>query len=92
MISALLLLKRTKMRSTIGILGGFVLLSMTSPAAAQQYSREQDVPELRLGQRIYVDDGSCPTGQIKEITGTNLTTAGITRTKKCVPRLGAKRN
>ena len=80
------------MRFNPGLLGGLVLLSLSAPAAAQQYSREQDVPELRLGQRIYVDDGSCPTGQIKEITGTNLTTAGVTRAKKCVPRLGAKRN
>jgi hypothetical protein len=81
------------MRSTIGILGGLVLLSLTAPAAAQQYSRERDVPDLRLGQRIHVDDGSCPTGQIKEITGTNLTAAGVTRARKCVPRLGtAKRN
>jgi hypothetical protein len=32
-------------------------------------------------------------GQIKEITGTNLTAAGVTRARKCVPRLGtAKRN
>lgn len=42
--------------------------------------------ELRLGQRVYVDDGSCPTGQIKEVTGANLTAAGIVRTRQCVAR------
>jgi hypothetical protein len=80
------------MRSKIGWLGGLVLLSLTVPAAAQQYTHEQDVPEVRLGQRVYVDDGSCPTGQIKEISGTNLTPAGVTRARKCVPRASARRN
>jgi hypothetical protein len=80
------------MRTTIGLLAGLFVLSLTLPATAQQYSREQDAPEPRLGQRLYIDDGTCPTGQIKEVTGTNLTAAGITRARKCVPRLSAKRN
>lgn len=46
--------------------------------------REPD--DLRLGQRIYVDDGSCPAGQIKEVTGANLTAAGVVRTRQCVAR------
>jgi len=79
------------MHPAIGVLGALSLLALSVPATAQQYSREQDVPEVRLGQRVQVDDGSCPTGQIKEITGTNLTTAGVTRARKCVPRLGTKK-
>jgi hypothetical protein len=78
------------MRSTIGILGSLVLLSLTVPASAQHYGREQDIPEVRLGQRVLVDDGTCPTGQIKEVSGTALTTDGVTRARKCVPRLGTK--
>jgi hypothetical protein len=53
-------------------------------------SREQDIADLRLGQRVMVDDGSCPTGQIKEIKGAQMTTSGVMRTRKCVPRLGPK--
>jgi hypothetical protein len=71
----------------IWFLGGVALIA---PALADQvFPREQDIPELRLGQRIMVDDGSCPAGQIKQVTGTNLTASGITRARKCVPRFGA---
>jgi hypothetical protein len=46
---------------------------------------------LRLGQRILVDDGSCPAGQIKEVAGSQMTTSGVLRTRKCIPRLGTKK-
>jgi hypothetical protein len=68
-----------------------LLLGFATPAMAQQVAREQDIADLRLGQRIMVDDGSCPAGQIKEVTGVKLTTAGIARARKCVPRLGTKK-
>jgi hypothetical protein len=55
-------------------------------ASAQTVSREHDIVDLRLGQRVMVDDGSCPAGQIKEVTGSTMTASGITRTSKCVPR------
>jgi hypothetical protein len=60
---------------------------LTMPAAAQQVSREQDIADLRLGQRVLVDDGSCPAGQIKEVSGSQMTTTGVLRTRKCIPRL-----
>ena len=62
----------------------------SSPASAQQVSREQNIGTLRLGQRIKVDDGTCPAGQVKEISGTKMTSAGVLRSAKCIPRLGAK--
>jgi hypothetical protein len=65
-------------------------LVLAPPALAQQVSREQDVGELRLGQRVKVDDGTCPAGQIKEISGTRMTSGGILRSQKCIPRLGPK--
>ncbi len=62
------------------------------PAAAQQaVAREQDIINLRLGQRVLVDDGSCPAGQIKEIRGARMTAKGIERTRTCVARLGPPR-
>ena len=48
--------------------------------------REPDPGELRLGQKVWVDDGSCPAGQIKEVAGTRLTPSGVERERKCVPR------
>jgi hypothetical protein len=73
------------------LLGAFALLALATPAAAQQVSREQDIVDLRLGQRILVDDGSCPAGQIKEVSGAKMTAAGIQRVQKCIPRLGPKK-
>jgi hypothetical protein len=69
------------------------LLAFATPGFAQQQPvmRESDVPDLRLGQRVLVDDGSCPAGQIKEVSGSQMTTTGIVRTRKCIPRLGPKR-
>ena len=71
----------------------FALLSIgfAAPALAQQVAREQDIIDLRLGQRVMVDDGSCPAGQIKEVTGVKLTTTGVARARKCVPRMGMKK-
>jgi hypothetical protein len=70
------------------IVSTLLLFGFAAAAAAEQVAREQDVIDLRLGQRIMVDDGSCPAGQIKEVTGVKLTTSGIARARKCVPRMG----
>jgi hypothetical protein len=53
--------------------------------------REPAPGELRLGQRVYVDDGSCPAGQLKEVAGAKLTASGIVRAKQCVARNSIKR-
>ena len=87
MIANALLLKRL----SIPLLTGFALLALAPPALAEQVAREQDIVELRLGQRILVDDGSCPTGQIKEVSGAQITTTGVVRVRKCIPRLGTKK-
>ncbi|RJF70000.1 DUF6719 family protein [Rhodopseudomonas palustris] len=70
------------------VVGVLAATSLATAAVAQQQtvSREQDIAELRLGQKILVDDGSCPTGQVLEVTGANLTANGVTRVRKCVPR------
>src|ERR1700722_14863076 len=53
-------------------------------------AHEQDIVDLRLGQRVKGDDGSCPAGQIKEVSGTKMTETGVLRARKCVPRVGPK--
>lgn len=69
------------------LLGGWTCLTLLArPAAADIVSREQDIVNLRLGQRVQVDDGTCPAGQIKEVSGSQMTAAGVLRIRKCVPR------
>jgi hypothetical protein len=69
------------------------LVLLATPVLAQQLqvSREQDIADLRLGQRVLVDDGSCPAGQIKEVSGAKMTATGVARSAKCIPRLGPKK-
>jgi uncharacterized protein DUF6719 len=73
------------------LIAGLALAVAATSAGAEQVSREQDIVNLRLGQRVLVDDGSCPAGQIKEVFGTKMTGNGILRAQKCVPRLGPNR-
>jgi hypothetical protein len=85
-----LTLTKTVSRS-FALPAGLTLCLIATAALAQAFSREQDIPDLRLGQRILVDDGSCPAGQIKEIQGSQMTTSGVLRTRKCIQRLGTKK-
>jgi len=73
------------------VLGAGGVFTIVSTTRAQQLSNEKDILELRLGQRIKVDDGTCPAGQVKEISGTKMTPGGVVRTQKCIPRTGPKR-
>ena len=70
---------------------GLALSLVSTTATAQTFSREQDIPNLRLGQRVMVDDGSCPAGQIKEVMGAQMSEAGVVRTRKCIQRMGTKK-
>lgn len=59
---------------------------------AEQVARERDIVNLRLGQRILVNDGSCPAGQIKEVSGSpDDGQMQIVAVRKCIPRLGTKK-
>jgi hypothetical protein len=72
------------------LLGAIALFSFASDARAEQVAREQDIVNLRLGQRIKVDDGTCPAGQIKEVSGAKMIASGVVHTRKCIPRLEPK--
>ena len=78
-------------RLSLPLLGGIALAAVATSALAERVSREQDIVGLRLGQHIMVDDGSCPAGQIKEVSGAQMTTTGVARSSKCIPRLGPKK-
>jgi hypothetical protein len=72
------------------VLGALAVPPASRPAMADQVAREQDIVNLRLGQRIKVDDGTCPAGQVKEVSGTKMSATGVVRARKCIPRLGPK--
>ncbi len=61
-----------------------------SPAQAEVLKKEPPMGQLREGQTVLVDDGSCPAGQIKEVIGGNHVSVGgtkhILRTRKCIPK------
>ena len=75
---------------TLSLLAVFGLLVLAPTAHATVFSREQDIVDLKLGQRVRVDDGSCPAGQVKEVSGAKMSEIGVIRARKCVPRAGPK--
>ena len=68
-----------------------LLAALAASAFAQTVGREQDIVGLRLGQRVLVDDGTCPAGQVKEVSGAKMTPSGVTPARKCIPRLAPKK-
>jgi uncharacterized protein DUF6719 len=76
----------TKLFSTL-LVAGLASSALVRVAIAEQVGREQDINNLRLGQRIRVDDGSCPAGQVKEVSGAKMVSGQIARVRKCVPRV-----
>lgn len=74
-------------------LTGAILLG--PPAAAQEILRREPAKgALRYGEKVLVDDGRCPRGQVREVTGGRIsdrdarrpTTATQSRERRCVPR------
>lgn len=64
--------------------------TLATTAYAATIGREQDIVDLKLGQRVMVDDGTCPAGQVKEVRGSKMSEQGVVRTSSCVARYGPK--
>lgn len=83
------------MRRVVPYAGGVLAVAIaavwSAPADAQIFSRESEISGLRLGQKVLVDDGSCPAGQIKQVSGTKLAATGVLRSSQCVDRKSARR-
>lgn len=62
-----------------------ISLLLPLSAEAQTLSSERDIGALRLGQKVLVDDGTCPAGQIKEVAGARLVEGGVEAVRQCVP-------
>ncbi len=76
---------RMRRSAAAALLAAGAMIAAANSALAQKLAREPAAGELRLGQRVLVDDGSCPAGQIKQVTGARLTSAGVEHTRACVP-------
>ena len=72
-------------------MAALVVAASATPSFADLVMREGEIVNLRLGQRVFVDDGVCPAGQIKLVTGAKLAVVGVQATKQCVERKGIKR-
>ncbi|MEN3351482.1 MAG: hypothetical protein V7632_5117 [Bradyrhizobium sp.] len=73
------------------VTAALALFAIAAPASAQHaVMRETEIVDLRVGQRVLVDDGSCPAGQIKQVVGAKLSQIGVERARSCVPRLAKK--
>ncbi|MDY8110172.1 DUF6719 family protein [Fulvimarina sp. 2208YS6-2-32] len=59
--------------------------AMFAVSGCQQTMRttEPAAGQLKTGQTVLVDDGSCPAGQVKQVTGS---VPGVPRQKACVAR------
>jgi Family of unknown function (DUF6719) len=60
------------------------LLFSTGIAQSQVLKSEPAEGNLASGKRVLVDDGTCPAGQIKEVTGGSKT-GHIARASRCIP-------
>lgn len=75
------------MTSRLGMGVAVTMLAMaTSAAAATVVTQEPGKGGLRHGQRVLVDDGSCPSGQIKEVIGGFDAKGGERRQRRCIRR------
>ena len=63
------------------------LLACSGPTKIKYLSKEPAMGDLSYGEVVYVDDGKCPGGQIKKITG-GSDEEGVAREVRCVARPG----
>ena len=85
------MLKRRPLALTVASLSAAGALATSVVAAT--LSAEPPPGGLRAGESVLVDDGSCPSGQIKQVTGggnislsSGEKRSGGTRTRRCVKR------
>jgi hypothetical protein len=72
------------------IMAALLLAVAFSSAAEAAVPLSQEPTDLRAGQKVRVDDGTCPAGQVKEVMGTAMRqsngTVIIKRIRNCVRR------
>jgi len=71
-------------------LATLTLLAAASDPGNAQVVVKQEPMDMRSGSTVLVDDGTCPKGMIKLLTGTHGTamTGAPVHDAKCIPRKG----
>lgn len=81
---------RTIRTCLLALLAALLLTAMLSDIAAASRPLSQEPPDLRAGQKVRVDDGTCPAGQVKEVMGSAVRqsngTVIVKRIRTCVRR------
>jgi Family of unknown function (DUF6719) len=80
----------TPQRLVAMILAAGLASAFAGTATAAILKQEPPLGKLKYGQRVLVDDGTCPRGQIKEVIGGDHVKVGgkrrIERRRRCIPR------
>ncbi len=67
-----------------------VFMALAGIAAAAPIPLSQEPEDLRAGQKVRVDDGTCPAGHVKEVMGTAVRQSNgdvvVQRIRTCVRR------
>jgi hypothetical protein len=67
------------------IMGALMLILQNVVGAQEILKSEPAAGALPAGTTVLVDDGTCPKGQIKQVTG-GKRVDGVQRQKKCIKR------
>jgi hypothetical protein len=78
------------MLKTVGITVFVFVVAVATSANSEVLKREPAMGMLKRGQRVLVDDGRCPKGEISYVIGGDHVKVGgtqkIERTRLCIPR------
>jgi hypothetical protein len=72
-------------RLVMATTGFTALVACASHGQVAYFKKEPPVGELPYGKIVYVDDGACPGGEIKEVTG-GTREEGIPQEVRCIKR------
>ena len=76
-------------RAVLGVTIAVGISVLSGSVHAATLKKEPPMGQLKEGQRVLVDDGTCPKGQIKEVIGGNHTSVGgnkqVVRQRRCIP-------
>lgn len=73
------------MKRQIVIISALMIGASVAAGCSSTMKAEPGPGQLGSGVKVLVDDGSCPAGQIKQVTGGN-NSANIPRTRECIAR------
>ncbi len=72
------------------VIGCLAAAALVGPAYSQMLKQEPPMGKLKHGEKVLVDNGKCPSGQVQEVTGGDHRKVGgkqqVERSRRCVSR------